>query len=379
MVIKIVNAHAAVRIATYPLTMRILAIESSCDETAAAVVEDGVRVLSSVVASQLSTHGKYGGVVPELASREHLRAIVPVVREALEQSLTPMDALGAIAVTEGPGLVGSLLVGITYGKAICFARGLPLIGVNHIEGHIHAVVLEARQSGEPVEFPALALVVSGGHTHLFEVLEGFRYRLLGKTRDDAAGEAFDKVAKLLGFGYPGGPVIDKLASFGNPDAVKFTLAKMKGNATDLSFSGLKTAVLRWYEARDIDAEIQQRKALFRVNGNPTVGQWLELTPKTTLDLLASFQKTVITELMKRMESCALEIDAHTIIVSGGVACNEGLRAVARTRRLPARTLFPTPGLSTDNAAMIGAAAFPKFERGEFADLTLAARANLTLA
>src|ERR1700686_1616923 len=209
--------------------MRILAIESSCDETAAAVVEDGERVLSSVVASQLSTHAKYGGVVPELASREHLRAIVPVVRAALEQAGISFDQLAAIAVTEGPGLVGSLLVGITYAKSICFARGLPLIGVNHIEGHIHAVVLEI---GEEIEFPALALVVSGGHTHLFEVREGFRYRLLGKTRDDAAGEAFDKVAKLLGFGYPGGPIVDRLAPHGNSHAVKFTLARMKGNALD---------------------------------------------------------------------------------------------------------------------------------------------------
>ena len=359
--------------------MRILAIESSCDETAAAVVEDGVRVLSSVVASQITTHGKYGGVVPELASREHLTAIVPVVREALERSGTSLVDLSAIAVTEGPGLVGSLLVGITYAKALCLARSLPLIGVNHIEGHIHAVVMEARQSGEPVEFPALALVVSGGHTHLFEVLAGFRYRLLGKTRDDAAGEAFDKVAKLLGFGYPGGPVIDKLAPFGNPEALRFTITKMKGNATDFSFSGLKTAVLRWYQSQDMDAEIQQRKSLSREYESPTVDQWRKLTPQTTLDLLASFQKTVITELMRRMESCAIEIGAQTIIVSGGVACNEGLRSTVRKRPLPARTLFPTPGLSTDNAAMIGAAAFPLFERGEFANFTLAARANLTLA
>ncbi len=359
--------------------MRILAIESSCDETAAAVVEDGRMVLSSVVASQLSTHGKYGGVVPELASREHLRAIVPVVREALQRANTDLADLGAVAVTEGPGLVGSLLVGITYAKALCFARDLPLIGVNHIEGHIHAVVMEARQSGEPVEFPALALVVSGGHTHLFEVLEGFRYRLLGKTRDDAAGEAFDKVAKLLGFGYPGGPTIDRLAPFGDPKAVKFTLAKMKGNTIDFSFSGLKTAVLRWYQARDIEAEVQRRRALQREHETPTVDQWLSVTPKATLDLLASFQKTVIDELMRRMDTCAQEIDARTIIVSGGVACNTGLRAAAMIGRLPARTLFPAPGLSTDNAAMIGAAAFPKFERGDFAGLNLAAKANLTLA
>src|SRR6202050_3708866 len=226
----------------FTIAVRILAIETSCDETAAAVVEDGRRILSSVVASQMATHGKYGGVVPELASREHLRAIVPVSRLALEQAGVSYDDLAAIAVTEGPGLVGSLLVGITYAKSICLARNLPLIGVNHIEGHIHAVILEA---GASIEYPALALVVSGGHTHLFAVRDGFSYRLLGKTRDDAAGEAYDKVAKLLGFGYPGGPIIDRLASYGDPFAVKFTLAHMKGNKLDFSFSGLKTAVLRW--------------------------------------------------------------------------------------------------------------------------------------
>src|SRR5512140_88930 len=201
--------------------MRILGIESSCDETAAAVVEDGEAILSSVVASQMVTHGKYGGVVPELASREHLRAIVPVVREALDRAVARLSDMAAIAVTVGPGLVGSLLVGLTYAKSLSFASGVPLIAVNHIEGHIHAVILEARRDGTPVELPALALVVSGGHTHLFEVLEGYRYRLLGKTRDDAAGEAFDKVAKLLGFGYPGGPVVDMLAAHGDPEAVRF--------------------------------------------------------------------------------------------------------------------------------------------------------------
>src|SRR5688572_26299032 len=215
-----------VRITVVP---RILAIESSCDETAAAVVEDGARLLSSIVASQLDTHGKYGGVVPELASREHLRAIVPAVREALLGANTTLDDLAAIAVTEGPGLVGSLLVGITYAKALCFAKGLPLIAVNHLEGHIHAVFLEAAAAAETIEYPVLALVVSGGHTHLFELQEGHRYMLLGKTRDDAAGEAFDKVAKLLGFGYLGGPIIDRLAPYGDRHAVRFTLAKMKGN------------------------------------------------------------------------------------------------------------------------------------------------------
>ncbi|MEJ7607818.1 MAG: tRNA (adenosine(37)-N6)-threonylcarbamoyltransferase complex transferase subunit TsaD [Bryobacteraceae bacterium] len=357
----------------------ILAIESSCDETAAAVVKDGVAILSSVVASQMETHGRYGGVVPELASREHLRAIVPVVRQALEQAGSQLANLDAIAVTEGPGLVGSLLVGITYAKALCFAHDLPLIAVNHVEGHIHAVVLEAKADGQPVEFPVLALVVSGGHTHLFEIQEGFRYRLLGKTRDDAAGEAFDKVAKLLGFGYPGGPVIDELAPYGNPKAVRFTLAKMKGNPTDFSFSGLKTAVLRWYQERDMTQEVTRRRNLLALNPRPSTDEWLAVTPQPVLDLLASFQHTVIKELMKRIESCSEEVGARTILISGGVACNQGLRLAATERHLPARLLFPTPGLSTDNAAMIGAAAFLKFEREEFADFTLAARANLSLA
>lgn len=359
--------------------MRILAIESSCDETAAAIVEDAQRVLSSVVASQLDTHGKYGGVVPELASREHLRAIVPVVREALQRAQTSWETIDAIAVTEGPGLVGSLLVGITYAKALCLARGLPLIGVNHIEGHIHAVVMEAKAASEPVEFPSLALVVSGGHTHLFEVSESFRYRLLGKTRDDAAGEAFDKVAKLLGFGYPGGPVIDALAAYGNPDAVRFTSAKMKGNTIDFSFSGLKTAVLRWFEAHDLAEELARRRELLRENGRPSVEQWLAVTPQPTLDVLASFQKTVVGELIRRIRLCSDEIGARTVIVSGGVACNRGLREAARRERLGARVLFPTPGLSTDNAAMIAAAAFRKLERREFADFTLGAKASLSLA
>ena len=354
--------------------MRILGIESSCDETAAAVVEDGVSILSSVVASQLATHARYGGVVPELASREHLRAIVPVVRAALEEAKSTYPDLAAIAATIGPGLVGSLLVGLTFAKSLSFARGIPLIGVNHIEGHIHAAILNAR-----VEFPAVALIVSGGHTHLFEVTEGFRYKLIGKTRDDAAGEAFDKVAKLLGFGYPGGPVIDELAPHGNPRAVKFTLAKMKGNALDFSFSGLKTAVLRWTEARELDDEIRARKELLAENPKPSTEEWLAVTPPATLDLLASFQRTVIEELLRRAVSAAEEMDARALIVSGGVACNSGLRAATEELHLPFPVYFPSKALSTDNAAMIAAAAFPKLERGEFTDLNAAASANLTLA
>src|SRR5262249_51975023 len=313
--------------------------------------------------------GRYGGVVPELASREHLRAIVPVVREALERAGTRLEGLDAIAATVGPGLVGSLLVGLTYAKSLSFATGAPLIAVNHIEGHIHAVILEAGA----VELPALALVVSGGHTHLFEVRDGFRYRLLGKTRDDAAGEAYDKVAKLLGFGYPGGPIVDQLAAHGNPEAVRFTLAKMKGNSLDFSFSGLKTAVLRWVEARDLTAEIEPRRALLRAHNRRTVEQWLGVTPRATLDLLASFQRTVIRELLQRIAAPAESIGARAVIISGGVACNAGLRAASH--RLPYPMHFPTPGLSTDNAAMIAAAAFPRALRGEFDGLDLAASAS----
>jgi N6-L-threonylcarbamoyladenine synthase len=354
--------------------VRILGIESSCDETAAAVVEDGVSILSSVVASQLATHARYGGVVPELASREHLRAIVPVVRLALEEAKSSYSDLAAIAATMGPGLVGSLLVGLTFAKSLSFARNIPLIGINHIEGHIHAAMLDSQ-----VEFPAVALIVSGGHTHLYEVGETFSYRLMGKTRDDAAGEAFDKVAKLLGFGYPGGPVIDQLAPYGNARAVPFTLAKMKGNALDFSFSGLKTAVLRWTQARDLTAEIQARRELLTAHPRPTADEWRSATPQTTLDLLASFQRTVIEELLRRAVAAAESTAARSLIISGGVACNTGLRSAARELHLPYPVHFPSPALSTDNAAMIAAAAFPKLARGEFTDLSAAATAGLALA
>jgi N6-L-threonylcarbamoyladenine synthase len=284
------------------------------------------------------------------------------------------------AVTQGPGLVGSLLVGITYAKALAFVHKLPLIGVNHIEGHIHAVISQnMHNSLNRVEYPALALVVSGGHTHLYEVLAGVRYRLLGRTRDDAAGEAFDKVAKLLGFGYPGGPVIDLLAPYGDPRGVRFTRSKMKGNTLDFSFSGIKTAVLRWVQAHELDAEIASRRELLSTVPSPSVEQWREVTPQLTLDLVASFQSTVIEELLRRAVSSADEIGARSVIVSGGVACNSGLRVAARSARLGYPVFFPETGLSTDNAAMIAAAAFPKFLRGEFADWSLKADANLTLA
>lgn len=350
----------------------ILGIESSCDETAAAVVDEaGVR--SSVVASQLDVHARYGGVVPELASREHLRAIVPVVRQALEQAGTTLEELSAVAVTAGPGLVGSLLVGMTYAKALSFARDIPLIAVNHVEGHIHSVLLEHRD----LEFPSLALVVSGGHTHLFSVPEPGRYRLLGRTRDDAAGEAYDKVAKLLGYGYPGGPTIDRLAPFGDRNAVKFSQARMKGNDLDFSFSGLKTAVLRWKEAQaGMDEEISVR----RDSEDRTTEGWLAVTPRRTLDLLASFQATVIRELLRRTVRAATETGAQSVMVAGGVACNAGLQSEAKGELAGGLPFyFPTFGLATDNAAMIAAAAHPKFARGEFAAFNLRANASLKLA
>jgi N6-L-threonylcarbamoyladenine synthase len=351
----------------------ILGIESSCDETAAAVVENGRSIRSSIVASQLDTHAKYGGVVPELASREHLRAIVPVVREALQVSQCGLGDLGAVAVTSGPGLAGSLLVGLTYAKALCFAANLPLVGVNHVEGHIHSVLLDH----PGIEFPALALVVSGGHTHLFSIVAVGNYQLLGKTRDDAAGEAYDKVAKLLGFGYPGGPVIDRLAPFGNPRAVKFTLARMKGNSMDFSFSGLKTAVLRWTQANDLAAEMNARRRLAGESPRPTVEQWLAVTPQRTLDLLASFQYIVIEELLRRAASAADQIGAESVIIAGGVAGNAGLRKASASYG-SLRFYFPAVGLTTDNAAMIAAAAYPKFLCCEFAGFDLRAQPGFSL-
>ena len=358
----------------------ILGIESSCDETAASVVANGRAILSSCVASQFEVHGKYGGVVPELASREHLRSIVPVVREAMSRSGLEYAQLSAVAVTQGPGLTGSLLVGITHAKAISLTHGLPLIAVNHIEGHIHAVLMDLPDG---IEYPAVALIVSGGHTHLFEVREGMKYRLLGKTRDDAAGEAYDKVAKLLGFPYPGGPILDKLAPFGSPNPRLFTPPRMKGSELDFSFSGMKTAALRWVEARGVDskiaAEIAARKALSKSGGAVSIADWVAVTPRETLDLIASFQHAVIEELLRRAEVCARECEARSIVVSGGVACNAGLRAAAASGRLRVPAYFPKPVLSTDNAAMIAAAAFPKLHAGVFADLALQAKASMPLA
>lgn len=359
---------------------RILAIESSCDETAAAIVADGARILSNVVSSQVDLHRKYDGVVPELAARAHLEKIVPVVREACAQAGITYADVDAIAVTQGPGLIGALLVGVTFAKAMAWSLGKPLIGVNHLEGHIHAVLLEqrARADGEaPVEFPVVTLVVSGGHTVLFRVEQEpipahpdkfrLRYQRLGETVDDAAGEAFDKVSKHLALGYPGGPAIDRLAPAGNPDAVVFTRPNIKhGTPYDFSFSGIKTAVVRYVERHGLAAEVAARRAARTQETAPPV----ERCSRQTLDLVASFQKAVVEDLTERTLAAAEDFDARAVFVSGGVAANSLLRKVFRQecaiRGLP--VFFPSVELSTDNAAMIAAAAYPKFLAGEFVGL-----------
>jgi len=386
---------------------KILGIESSCDETAAAVVAGGRKVLSNVVASQIDIHRKYGGVVPELASREHLRQIVPVVREAMEQAGLRLEELDAIGVTQGPGLVGSLLVGITYGKTLAEALGKPLIAVNHLEGHIHAVFLEAHRGGEKPKLPAVCLIVSGGHTVLYEmrvrkennslgpeaathktedtrsrgVADGFAYKKLGQTRDDAAGEAYDKVAKLLGLGYPGGPILDRLAAVaGNVMApVKFGPTKTRGNALDFSFSGLKTAVLyHLREHPEYNEEIAKReKALHE---GRKFEELLPLCSVQTLGLVREFQNAVVRDLVERTMTAAEQCGVGTVLVSGGVAANRQLRATfeERARDAGIRVFFPSRELSTDNAAMIAAAAYPRFVGRRFADLRLNATASMPL-
>jgi N6-L-threonylcarbamoyladenine synthase len=435
----------------------ILGIETSCDETAAAVVERGARTLSSVVASQIATHARYGGVVPELASREHLRAIVPVVRAALSEAGLSLSDLDAVAVTSGPGLAGALLVGITYAKALAFANNLPLIAVNHLEGHIHAVLLQERESeresdresaqsvaaarsertsqekhevsghdfsraadaikksgalapeGIPSAESALALVVSGGHTHLFLAHPAngvWTYTLIGRTLDDAAGEAFDKVAKLLGLGYPGGPWIDALAKFGNPQAVPFTFAQIKTKAhlggkpartkaaktapiarLDphflFSFSGIKTAVLRYVELHGLRDEAKARASRVLANFHPPQSREdaLALCPQPTLDLIASFQHAVIGDLMKKTFAAAESQHVTRILVTGGVAANRELRArfAAEAARRGLQIAFPTLALSTDNAAMIAAAAWPRLLAHNFAPPDLTADPSLALS
>ncbi|MGA9241401.1 MAG: tRNA (adenosine(37)-N6)-threonylcarbamoyltransferase complex transferase subunit TsaD [Silvibacterium sp.] len=380
----------------------ILGIETSCDETAAAVVRRGTETLSNVVASQIATHSPYGGVVPELASREHLRNIVPVVRAALAEAGIQFCDLDAIAVTAGPGLAGALLVGISYAKSLAFALGKPLVAVNHLEGHIHAVLLEQAQLAatsdlDPLALPALALVVSGGHTHLYLARrhgETWSYRNVGRTVDDAAGEAFDKVAKLLGLGYPGGPWIDTLAPYGDPSAVPFSFSQIKAKAhrrgdpaaldpassTLFSFSGIKTAVLRYTQIHEMAAGIEARRATLAAKPHATAANALALCDRQTLDLIASFQRAVIDDLRRKTFRAAEQLGAASLLVSGGVAANRELRvrftAEGGDRGLP--IAFPSLTLSTDNAAMIAAAAWPKFLANDFAPANLSAEPSLAL-
>jgi len=377
--------------------MLILGIESSCDETAAAVVRDGEQLLSNVVSSQITTHMPYGGVVPELASREHVRAIVPVVREAVSRAEVSLEQVDAFAVTQGPGLAGSLLVGITYAKALSFGLSKPLIAVNHLEGHIHAVLLEHRQStNADIALPALALVVSGGHTHLYTVNRSgtteWNYQNVGHTLDDAAGEAFDKVAKLLALSYPGGPIIEALAKYGNPHAIVMPRSQIKAQKKrrngvgdsqrryDFSFSGIKTAVLRFVETQGMKDSIEARRHALAALSNPRPDNFLPHLNPLTLDLIASFQEAMVKDLVAKTFRAAEDLEVASLIVSGGVASNGRLRSEFLNRAADEglKVFFPSPGLSTDNAAMIAAAAYPKLLARDFAAANFSADASLAL-
>lgn len=324
--------------------MLTLGIETSCDETAVAVVRNGREILSSVISSQIDLHKPFGGVVPELASREHLDKICPIVSESLQSAGVNFSDIDAIAVTQGPGLVGALLVGVCYAKALAFGLGKPLIGVNHIEGHVFSVIFENPE----IEYPAIALIVSGGHTNLFFVPEPGHYKVVSRTRDDAAGEAFDKVAKMVGLEYPGGPVIEKLALEGDPKRMRFTRAKISDGRPDFSFSGLKTAVAKYLRENDV---------------RPVAHG--ELPSQEIKDLSASFQASVVGSLVDTMKSQAQKLGARTLIVAGGVASNMALReaAAAAARDLEIPVYFPSRHLSTDNAAMIAAAGYFHLQRG----------------
>jgi N6-L-threonylcarbamoyladenine synthase len=347
--------------------MLVLGIESSCDETAAAVVEGGRRILSNVIHSQVKTHTPYGGVVPELASREHLQKIRPIVDKALSDAGKTLEDMDGIAATAGPGLIGSLLVGLTYAKALAFSTKKPLAAVNHIEGHIYSVCFEHPQ----VEFPALALVVSGGHTNLFwvESLTGdfkhLTYRLVGKTRDDAAGEAYDKVGKLLGLQYPGGPVIDRLAKLGNPKAIRFAIPKISDRALDFSFSGVKTAVLQRVKTQSLVPKNEEESR----------------QDPERLDLLASFQESIVEMLWSTTQKAAALLHPRSLMLSGGVAANSRLKEFLAEKSAGAGLQFYVPRLilTTDNAAMIAAAGTAKLMRGETAGMDFNADPNMKLA
>lgn len=339
--------------------MLILGIESSCDETAAAVVRDGREIVSSVIASQIEMHKPWGGVVPELASREHLEKIEPIVAEAMTRAKVSFSDIDAIAVTQGPGLIGSLLVGVCFAKSLAYSLGIPIVGVNHIEGHVYSVAFE----NPPVDYPALGLIVSGGHTNIFHIREEGEYKVVSRTRDDAAGEAFDKVAKMLGLGYPGGPIIEKLALQGDKSGVRFPKAKISDGRPDLSFSGLKTAVARYVRENNI--------APVAMGDEPS---------QEIKDLAASFQSAVVHALVGTLEKLAGEFQPKTLIVAGGVACNLALRSAAEDagKRLGLPVYFPSKHLSTDNAAMIAAAGYRQLVQGDQAKLDMTADVTMRL-
>ena len=357
--------------------MKVLGIETSCDETAAAVVSttgDDAKpwmILSNVVASQAEIHREYGGVVPEIASRQHVRDLCGVVEKALDDANASLDNVDAIAVTRGPGLVGSLLVGVSFAKAMAAARHLPVVGVHHLAGHIESIFLEHG----PIELPAVILVVSGGHTSLYFVPRAGEYELIGRTRDDAAGEAFDKVAKLIGLGYPGGPAIDRAAKRGDDRAVPFTMPRMThpdrndpkaSLAAEFSFSGLKTAVVRHLETRALKGRATETRA---PKGRATVSRAVTgpatLTEQDAADLAASFQRIVVETLLARTFAVAEAYGAKSIGIAGGVSANSRLRADAEARGNAAGLpiYIPRLSLSTDNAAMIAAAGLRMLERG----------------
>ena len=331
----------------------ILAIESSCDETAASVVRNGREVLSNVISSQIALHTLYGGVVPEIASRKHIEKINQVIEEALKEAGVVLKEITAVAVTYGPGLVGALLVGVSAAKAICFATGIPLVGVHHIEGHISANFIENKE----LEPPFICLVASGGHSHLVVVKDYGVYEIIGRTRDDAAGEAFDKVARAIGLGYPGGPKIDKLSKEGNPDAIHFPRAKVEDNEYDFSFSGLKSAVLNY------------------LNGAQMKGETV-----CTADVAASFQKAVIDVLVEHSIHAVKQFGYDKFAIAGGVASNSSLRAAfeARCRKEGIRFYHPSPVFCTDNAAMIGVAGYYEYQKGVRSGYDLNAVPNLKL-
>ncbi len=331
----------------------ILAIESSCDETAAAVVKNGREVLSNVISSQIALHTLYGGVVPEIASRKHIEKINQVIEQALQEADTDFETIDAIAVTYGPGLVGALLVGVSAAKALAFALKKPLIGVHHIEGHISANYIENKE----LEPPFICLVVSGGHTHLVKVKEYGEYEILGQTRDDAAGEAFDKVARAIGLGYPGGPKIDKVSREGNPDAIHFPRAKVGESEYDFSFSGLKSSVLNYLNSCQMKAEEYSQA-----------------------DVAASFQKAVVDVLVEHSVSAVRKYGFHKFAIAGGVASNSHLREALKEKCKEENIEFysPSPIFCTDNAAMIGVAAYYEYLKGVRHGYDLNAVPNLKL-